>query len=114
MEHAAELEHRGPQIEKAYYPEYFDEAPTTFPLYSWELILGSSVMLAGMGTLGLPITAAAYMNENGDVSMGLVIAAAVFFVIVETIGLLLVVTGFKRHTRDDDQHVRDNHHVDSH
>lgn len=113
MEHAAELEHRGPQIEKAYYPEYFDEEPKTYPLYSWEVLLGSAVMLAGMGALGFPITAAAYMNENGDVSMGVVIGAAIFFLVVEIVGLLMVVAGFKRHTREDDHRLRDNHHVAS-
>lgn len=101
MEHAAQLEHRGPQIEKAYYPEYFDEEPKTYPLYSWELLLGSAVMLVGMAILGLPITAAAYMNENGDVSMGIVIAAVVAFLVVELAGLAMVVAGFKLHKRED-------------
>ncbi|WP_333619594.1 hypothetical protein [Dietzia sp.] len=99
--HAPVLEHRGPQIEKAYYPEYADQAERIYPLNSWQVNWGSAILLLGMATLGLPLAAFAYHQENGSVSMGMCIAALVFCVVVNIVGLAIIVAGFKTHKRDE-------------
>lgn len=99
--HVATLEHRGPEIDKAHYPDYAEQKERIYPLGSWEVNWGSAVLLGGMATLGLPITAFGYHFENGSVSIGTAVAALVFCIIALVVGLSLVVLGFARHKRDD-------------
>lgn len=95
------LEHRGPEIAEEYYPKYADGAGRIYPLYSMEVYIGAALMLVGMGALGLPITAAAYQIENGDVDMSITLLTVALFVVLEVVGLVFIMTGFKRHRRAD-------------
>lgn len=93
------LEHRGPEIVEEYYPSYAEGPGRIYPLYSMEVYLGGALMLAGMGVLGLPITALAYQVENGDVEMSVTLLCAAMFLLCEIVGLAIIVMGFKKHAR---------------